>query len=97
MGIKSHPGELIGLGTPPVEADEAERVFPAAKAGDADAFRKFYMAVWLATMLQCQESEDPAPHPHRSHRAASGAAPSPIPTRSSWSPFAASPGSSRRG
>lgn len=59
VGIKSHPGELIGLGTPPVEADEAERIYPAAKAGDSEAFRKFYMAVWLATMLQCQELKIP--------------------------------------
>ena len=66
VGIKSHPGELIGLGTPPVEADEAERIFPAAKAGDADAFRKFYMAVWLATMLQCQDLKIPL-HIHTGH------------------------------
>jgi predicted TIM-barrel fold metal-dependent hydrolase len=59
VGIKSHPGELIGLGTPPVEADEAARIFPAAKAGDAEAFQKFYMAVWLATMLQCQDLKIP--------------------------------------
>jgi uncharacterized protein len=59
VGIKSHPGELIGLATPPVEADEAERVFPAAKAGDAEAFRRLYMAVWLATMLQCQDLRIP--------------------------------------
>jgi predicted TIM-barrel fold metal-dependent hydrolase len=65
-GIKSHPGELIGLGTPPVEADEAERIFPAAKVGDADAFRKFYMAVWLATMLQCQDLKIPL-HIHTGH------------------------------
>jgi uncharacterized protein len=54
-GIKSHPGELIGLGTPPVEPDEAARIFPVAKTGDPDAFGKCYMAVWLATMLQCQD------------------------------------------
>ena len=59
VGIKSHPGELIGLGTPPVEADEAARIFPAAKAGDAEAFRKLYMAVWLATMLECQDLKIP--------------------------------------
>ena len=59
VGIKSHPGELIGLGAPPVEADEATRIFPVAKAGDAEAFRKFYMAAWLATMLQCQDLKIP--------------------------------------
>ena len=59
VGIKSHPGELVGLGAEPVEADEAERIFPAAQAGDGGAFKKFYMAVWLATLLQCQELKIP--------------------------------------
>lgn len=66
VGIKAHPAELIGLGTPAVEADEAARIFPAAKAGDAEAFRKFYMAVWLATMLQCQDLKIPL-HIHTGH------------------------------
>lgn len=66
VGIKSHPGELVGLGTPPVEADEAERIFPAAKAGDGEAFLKLYMAVWLATMLQCQDLKIPL-HIHTGH------------------------------
>jgi len=66
VGIKSHPAELIGLGTPAVEADEAARIFPAAKAGDGEAFKKFYMAVWLATMLQCQDLKIPL-HIHTGH------------------------------
>ncbi|HSB81590.1 MAG TPA: amidohydrolase family protein [Candidatus Methylomirabilis sp.] len=59
VGIKSHLGELVGLGAAPVEADEAVRSFPAARAGEGDAFKKLYMAVWLATMLQCQELKIP--------------------------------------
>jgi hypothetical protein len=55
VGIKSHLGELVGFGAPQVEADEAARIFPDAKAGDGEAFKKLYMAVWLATMLQAQE------------------------------------------
>ena len=55
VGIKSHLGELVGFGFPPVEADEAERIYAAAKAGDGEAFKKLYMAVWLATMLQAQD------------------------------------------
>jgi predicted TIM-barrel fold metal-dependent hydrolase len=55
VGIKSHLGELVGFGAPPVEADEAERFFAAAAAGDGEAFKKIYMAVWLATLLQAQE------------------------------------------
>jgi len=59
VGIKSHPAELIGLGAAPVEADEAERIFPATKAGDGEAFKKLYMAVWMATMLQAQDLQFP--------------------------------------
>jgi hypothetical protein len=66
VGIKSHPGEIVGLGMPPVEADEAERIFPAAKAGDGEAFMKLYMAAWLATMLQCQDLKIPI-HIHTGH------------------------------
>ena len=59
VGIKSHLGELVGFGFPPVEADEAERIYGAAAAGDGEAFKKLYMAVWLATMLQCQDLNIP--------------------------------------
>ena len=59
VGLKSHLGELVGFGAPMVEADEAARVFAAAKVGDAGSFRRLYMAVWLATMLQCQELKVP--------------------------------------
>ena len=52
-------GELVGFGAPPVEADEAARVYPAAAAGDGEAFKKLYMAVWLATMIQAQELKFP--------------------------------------
>ncbi|MCJ7684196.1 MAG: amidohydrolase family protein [Desulfobacteraceae bacterium] len=63
VGIKTHLGEQVGFGAAPVEADEAERLFPAAKAGDAEAFKKLYMAVWLATMLQAQDLNVPV-HVH---------------------------------
>ncbi|MBA4421704.1 MAG: hypothetical protein C0390_01235 [Syntrophus sp. (in: bacteria)] len=59
VGIKSHLGELVGFGAPQVEADEAARIYPAAAAGDGEAFKKLYMAVWLATMLQAQELKFP--------------------------------------
>ncbi len=59
VGIKSHLGELVGFGASPVEADEAERHFAAAAAGDGEAFKKIYMAVWLATMVQAQELKFP--------------------------------------
>ena len=59
VGIKSHLGELVGFGAPRVEADEAERIYPAAAAGDGEAFKKLYMAVWLATLIQVQELKFP--------------------------------------
>jgi len=59
VGIKSHLGELVGFGAPQVDADEAVRIYPAAAAGDGEAFKKLYMAVWLATMLQAQELKFP--------------------------------------
>jgi predicted TIM-barrel fold metal-dependent hydrolase len=59
VGIKSHLGELVGFGAAPVEADEAERYFSAAAAEDGEAFKKVYMAVWLATMVQAQELKFP--------------------------------------
>ncbi len=59
VGIKSHLGELVGFGAPQVEADEAARIYPAAAAGDGEAFNKLYMAVWLATMIQAQELKFP--------------------------------------
>lgn len=55
VGIKTHLGEKVGFGFPEVEADEAERIFPTAAAGDSEAFKKLYMAVWLASLLQAQD------------------------------------------
>jgi predicted TIM-barrel fold metal-dependent hydrolase len=59
VGIKTHLGERVGFGAPQVEADEAERIYPAAAAGDIVAFKKLYMAVWLATLLQAQDLKFP--------------------------------------
>ncbi len=55
IGVKVHLAELVGFGTMPVWEDEAKSIFPRAKAGDADAYKKLYTAVFTATLLQCQE------------------------------------------
>lgn len=55
VGVKAHPAEEAGLGSPFVSAYEAEAAFPAARAGDAGAWKKLYVAVFWETMLQCQE------------------------------------------
>lgn len=55
IGVKSHLAERIGFGIEPVSDTEAEVVFPAAKASDFEAYRKVYVAIFTATLLQCQE------------------------------------------
>jgi len=55
IGVKVHLAEQVGFGTMPVREDEAISIFPRAKAGDADAYKKLYTAIFTATLLQCQE------------------------------------------
>jgi predicted TIM-barrel fold metal-dependent hydrolase len=59
VGVKSHLAERVGFGVEPVWEAEAEAAFPAAKAGNAEAFKKVYVAVFTATLLQCQELKVP--------------------------------------
>lgn len=63
IGVKAHLAEEVGFGAGPVSEAEAEAAFPAAKGGDGEAFKKLYVAVFWATMLQCQELEVPV-HVH---------------------------------
>ena len=55
IGVKAHLAEQVGFGTMPVWKDEAMSIFPHAKAGNADAYKKLYVAVFTATLLQCQD------------------------------------------
>ena len=59
IGVKVHLAEEVGFGVMPVHADEASSVFPGAKAGDADAYKKVFTAAFTATLLQCQELDVP--------------------------------------
>jgi predicted TIM-barrel fold metal-dependent hydrolase len=59
VGVKSHLAERVGFGVEPVWEAEAETVFQAAKASHAEAFKKIYVAIFTATMLQCQELKVP--------------------------------------
>jgi uncharacterized protein len=59
VGVKAHLAEEVGLGAEPVSEAEAARVFPAAKAGDPEAYKKLYVALFWSTMVQCQELEVP--------------------------------------
>ncbi len=55
VGVKGHLGEEVGFGVDPVSAEEAEGAFQAARSGDADAYKKLYVAAFGSTLLQCQE------------------------------------------
>lgn len=55
IGVKAHLAEQVGFGVMPVWADEAVSIFPRVQAGDDDAYKKLYTAVFTATLLQCQE------------------------------------------
>jgi predicted TIM-barrel fold metal-dependent hydrolase len=55
VGVKIHFAEQVGFGATPVWQDEAVSIFPQAKAGDTEAYKKLYTALFTATLLQCQE------------------------------------------
>ncbi|MFH1032170.1 MAG: amidohydrolase family protein [Chloroflexota bacterium] len=55
IGVKVHLAEQVGFGVMPVLKDEATSIFPQAKTGNANAYKKLYTAVFTAIMLQCQE------------------------------------------
>jgi predicted TIM-barrel fold metal-dependent hydrolase len=55
IGVKSHLAERVGFGVEPVSRAEAEALFPSVKAGDPQAYKKFYVAIFTATLIQCQE------------------------------------------
>lgn len=55
VGVKSHLAEEVGFGVEPISETEAEGAFAAAKAGNLQAYKTLYVAVFTATLLQCQE------------------------------------------
>lgn len=55
VGVKSHLAEEVGFGVQPVSQHEAEAAFPAARAGNLEAYQKLYVAAFASTLLQCQE------------------------------------------
>lgn len=59
VGVKVHLAEEVGFGVMPIHEDEAAPFFAGAKAGDADAYKRLYTAVFTATLLQCQELDVP--------------------------------------
>jgi len=59
MGVKSHLAEQVGFGVEAVSDAEAEAIFPAAKARNSEAYKKLYVAIFTATLLQCQDLKIP--------------------------------------
>lgn len=59
IGVKSHLAERVGFGVERVSDADAEAVFPAAKASDSEAYKRVYVAIFTATLLQCQELSVP--------------------------------------
>jgi predicted TIM-barrel fold metal-dependent hydrolase len=55
IGVKSHLAEEVGFGATPISDAEATTAFASAQTGDGGAFKKLYVAVFIATMLQCRE------------------------------------------
>ena len=54
VGVKSHLAEQVGFGVSLVSHGEAAAAFEAASAGDTEAYRRVYAAIFAATLLQCQ-------------------------------------------
>jgi len=63
IGVKAHLAERVGFHARPVSSDEAEKAFSAAQAGDSDANKTIYVALFTATLLQCQDLKIPV-HVH---------------------------------
>ena len=63
IGVKAHLAERVGFHARPVSSDEAEKAFAAAQAGDSDANKTIYVAIFTETLLQCQDLKIPV-HVH---------------------------------
>lgn len=55
VGVKSHLAEKVGFGAPIPSEAETLSAFADAKAGERAGYKVVYMAITLATLLQCQE------------------------------------------
>jgi predicted TIM-barrel fold metal-dependent hydrolase len=59
VGVKSHLAEEVGFGVEPVSETEAKASFSKAKAANLEAYKRLYVAIFTATLVQCQELEVP--------------------------------------
>jgi len=55
LGVKSHLAEEVGFGAPFCTEAEAHAAFRPAKAGDSAAYKRIYVALFAATLIQAQE------------------------------------------
>ena len=59
VGVKCHLAELVGFGVEAVSDGEADANFPGAKAKNSEAYKKVYVALFISTLLQCQDLKIP--------------------------------------
>ena len=57
IGVKTHVAEEVGFGVEPITF--TEDLFVTAKAGDAEAYKQLYLAIFTETLRQCQELRIP--------------------------------------
>jgi predicted TIM-barrel fold metal-dependent hydrolase len=57
IGVKAHVAEKVGFGVEPIAFTEDH--FATAKAGDAEAYKQLYLAIFIETLRQCQELRIP--------------------------------------
>lgn len=57
IGVKAHVAEEVGFGVEPIAFTEDH--FTSAKAGDAEAYKQLYLAIFTETLRQCQELRIP--------------------------------------
>ena len=90
VGVKAHVAEEWALGLSQYHKERRGAAYRAAVARHPIAYRKVYIAILAATLLQCQEWECPSIF-IAGRRVGCGTAPLLTPIRSGWSPLFGSP------
>lgn len=59
VGVKAHLAEEVGFGVEPISDADAEAAFGLAKKGDPEGYKRLYVALFCATLLQGQDLNIP--------------------------------------
>jgi predicted TIM-barrel fold metal-dependent hydrolase len=57
IGVKAHVAEEVGFGVEPIAFTEDH--FTTVKAGDTEAYKQLYLAIFIETLRQCQKLRIP--------------------------------------